>query len=135
MVLSKDVVRAALFPGTLTDYTREQDDLCFRMVLEAAEYLAGHNQTEFIFLDGRTFSRGEQIEQAIRAAERCGLRDGESFTRPAPTLSPKRGWPETLPGIQRQTAPWSYIERSRPVLSPLPIRTPGSILPNLLTSA
>jgi len=56
-VLSKDAVRAALFSGKLTDYTREQDDLCFGMVLDAARYLAEHRRTEFIFLDGRTFSR------------------------------------------------------------------------------
>jgi predicted kinase len=73
VVLSKDAVRAALFPGPLTDYTREQDDLCFGMVLDAASYLARRNATEFIFLDGRTFSRSEQIEQAIRAAGACGL--------------------------------------------------------------
>ena len=69
IVLSKDVVRAALFPRELTDYTREQDDLCFGMVLDAARYLADRRRTEFLFLDGRTFSRSEQIEQAIRAAE------------------------------------------------------------------
>jgi predicted kinase len=72
VVLSKDAVRAALFSGPLTDYTREQDDLCFGMVLDAASYLARRNATEFIFLDGRTFSRSEQIEQAIRAAELVG---------------------------------------------------------------
>lgn len=72
VVLSKDAVRAALFPGTLTDYTREQDDLCFGMVLDAARYLAVHQRTGFIFLDGRTFSRREQIEDAIHAAEEAG---------------------------------------------------------------
>jgi len=72
VVLSKDAVRAAIFPGELTDYTREQDDLCFGMVLDAARYLAEHRRIEFIFLDGRTFSRREQIEQAIRAAEQAG---------------------------------------------------------------
>jgi predicted kinase len=72
VVLSKDTIRAALFPGRLTDYTREQDDLCFEMVLDAAKYLAGHQRSEFIFLDGRTFSGSEQIEQAIHAAEHAG---------------------------------------------------------------
>jgi predicted kinase len=72
VVLGKDAVRAALFPGPLTDYTREQDDLCFGMALDAASYLARRNATEFIFLDGRTFSWSEQVEQAIRAAERAG---------------------------------------------------------------
>jgi predicted kinase len=71
VVLSKDAVRAALFPGPLTGYTREQDDLCFRMVLEGAAYVASHQRSEFIFLDGRTFSHGEDVEQAIRAAEQA----------------------------------------------------------------
>jgi predicted kinase len=69
VVLSKDAVRAALFPGPLTDYTPEQDDLCFGMVLDAAKYLAVSRRAEFIFLDGRTLSRSDQIEQAICAAK------------------------------------------------------------------
>jgi adenylylsulfate kinase len=72
VVLSKDAVRAALFGEGLTDYTREQDDLCFGMVLDAARYLAEHRRAEFVFLDGRTFSRREQIEQAIQAADEAG---------------------------------------------------------------
>jgi adenylylsulfate kinase len=73
VVLSKDVVRAALFPGLFTDYSREQDDLCFDTLLQAANYLAVRHRTKVIFLDGRTFSRKEQIDHAIRAAEssRC----------------------------------------------------------------
>jgi predicted kinase len=76
VVLSKDTVRATLFPGELTDYTREQDDLCFEMVLGAAAYLAHRSRAEFIFLDGRTFSRREQVERAVRAAVEadCGWR-------------------------------------------------------------
>jgi adenylylsulfate kinase len=72
VVLNKDLLRAALFPGRLTDYSRPQDDLCFKMLLEAAGYLAAHKRARFIFLDGRTFSRSEQIEQAVRAAESAG---------------------------------------------------------------
>jgi len=72
IVLGKDTLRAALFPGRLTDYSREQDDLVFAMLLEGAKYLAGRRRVEFIFLDGRTFSRQEQIEEAVRAAEAAG---------------------------------------------------------------
>ena len=72
VVLSKDEVRAALFPGALTDYSREQDGLCFDAVLRAAEYLARRRRTEWIFLDGRTFSRAAQVEQVVRAAEAAG---------------------------------------------------------------
>jgi predicted kinase len=72
IVLSKDVVRAALFRDSLTDYTREQDDLCFGMVLDAARYLAESRGADYLFLDGRAFSRRDQIEEAIRSAERAG---------------------------------------------------------------
>lgn len=72
VVLSKDTVRAAIFAGPLTDYSREQDDLCFDMVLKAANYLATRDRAQFIFLDGRTFSHCEQIEEAIHAAESTG---------------------------------------------------------------
>jgi len=71
-VLDKDRVREALFPGAMTDYTRAQDDLCVRAMLEAARYLTEKQCAEFIFIDGRTFSRHEQIDEVVRAAERAG---------------------------------------------------------------
>jgi len=71
-VLDKDRVREALFAGALTDYTREQDDLCVRAMLEAARYLTAHRKVEYIFIDGRTFSRRVQIEEVIAAAEAAG---------------------------------------------------------------
>jgi adenylylsulfate kinase len=71
-ILDKDRVREALFPGALTVYTREQDDLCMRSVFEAAAYLTSHKQVEFVLLDGRTYSRREQIDEAVAAAERAG---------------------------------------------------------------
>ena len=74
VVLSKDTVRAVLFPGPLTDYSREQDDLCFEMVLQAANYLATRGRAAFLFLDGRTFSHRAQIDEAIGAAESSGSR-------------------------------------------------------------
>lgn len=73
-VLNKDEVRAALFPGSLTDYTREQDDLAMAAIYQAAAYLARHGRAPFLFLDGRTYSRREQVEQAIAAAEAAGCR-------------------------------------------------------------
>jgi predicted kinase len=72
VVLNKDDVRSVLFPGALTDFSREQDDLVFDAILRAAGYLAGRGRVQFIFLDGRTFSRREQIERAIHAAEEAG---------------------------------------------------------------
>jgi predicted kinase len=80
VVLDKDCVREALFPGPFTDYSREQDDLCVHAMLEAAAYLgdvapalADHARAEFIFLDGRTFSRREQIDEVVHAANEAGV--------------------------------------------------------------
>ena len=39
VILDKDRVREALFPGRLTDYSSEQDDLCMRAIFSAAAYL------------------------------------------------------------------------------------------------
>ena len=55
-ILDKDRVRGALFPGALTDYSAEQDQLCMRAMLEAAAYLTERRRVEYIFFDGRTFS-------------------------------------------------------------------------------
>jgi adenylylsulfate kinase len=71
-ILDKDRVRAALFPGSLTDYTAEQDALCMRAMLEAATYLTTQRRADFIFFDGRTFSRSAQIEEVIAAAGKAG---------------------------------------------------------------
>ena len=71
-ILDKDKVREALFPGHLTDYTREQDDLCVRAMLDAAGYLTEKKRAEWIFIDGRTFSNHVQIDEVIGAAERAG---------------------------------------------------------------
>jgi predicted kinase len=73
-VLDKDRVREALFPGAMTDYTREQDNLCVHAMLEAARYLTEKQRVGFIFVDGRTFSRHEHIDEVVHAAERAGAR-------------------------------------------------------------
>jgi predicted kinase len=73
-VLDKDRVRGALFPGQLTDYSAEQDQLCMRAILEGAAYLTERQRVEYIFLDGRTFSTQTQIEAVLLAAKQAGAR-------------------------------------------------------------
>jgi predicted kinase len=74
VTLSKDRVREALFPGAATDFTQEQDDLCMHAIRDAAAYLTARKIVDFILLDGRSFSRRQQIEEVLRAAERAGAR-------------------------------------------------------------
>ena len=71
IVLDKDRVREALFPGAMTDYSREQDDLCMRAMLEAAAYLTERHRVGSSSR-GRTFSRHEQINEVMQAAEQAG---------------------------------------------------------------
>jgi predicted kinase len=73
-VLDKDRVRGALFPGPLTDYSAQQDQLCMRAMLEAAAYLTEHSRVDYVFFDGRTFSQQAQIEEVLLAAARAGAR-------------------------------------------------------------
>ena len=71
-ILDKDRVRASLFPGPLTDYSEQQDQLCMRAMLAAAAYLTEHQRVPYIFFDGRTFSRRSQREEVLQAAEQAG---------------------------------------------------------------
>lgn len=71
-VLDKDRVRAALFPGPMTDYTADQDSLCVQAMIEAATYMASHAIARYVIFDGRTFSKKAQIEEVISAAEAAG---------------------------------------------------------------
>jgi predicted kinase len=71
-ILDKDRVRAALFPGALTDYTPEQDQLSMRAMVEAATYLTERKRVDYIFFDGRTFSTRAQIEEVLLPAGRAG---------------------------------------------------------------
>lgn len=73
VVLDKDLVRAAVFSEAWIEYSREQDDFCVDLLLQAAQYLA--NKTvppRFIFIDGRTFSKRYQIERVAEHAASLG---------------------------------------------------------------
>ena len=73
-ILDKDRVRSALFPGALTDYSIDQDQLCMRAMLEAAVYLTDRRRVDYVFFDGRTFSTRTQIEEVLEAAGGRGAR-------------------------------------------------------------
>lgn len=71
-VIGKDEIRHALFCADEIEYSSRQDDFCLEVMLETAGYLLQRDRSRFIFLDGRTFSRRYQIENAVNAA--AGLR-------------------------------------------------------------
>lgn len=72
VVLSKDALRASLFPLGKIDYSSAQNDFCMSLILKDAQRIAAEGKVPFVFLDGRTFSRSHHVEQVVRAAEEAG---------------------------------------------------------------
>lgn len=71
-VLDKDIIRAALFPPALVEYSLRQDDFCQEIMLQTARYLLGRNASLPVLLDGRTFSRRYQRERVFEVCSQLG---------------------------------------------------------------
>jgi predicted kinase len=67
-LVSKDLIRRALFSADEVEYSSRQDDFCMTVITETAGYLLRQDSKHFIFLDGRPFSRRYQIENVLGAA-------------------------------------------------------------------
>lgn len=72
VVLSKDRVRAVLFPPGAITYSGGQNDFCMSVVLMAAQRIAAERTVPFVFLDGRTFSRTYHVKRVVQAAGLVG---------------------------------------------------------------
>lgn len=70
VVLDKDEIRSVLFPPPYVEYSAGQDDFCQSLMLETAAYLLARYPDLRVFIDGRTFSRAYQIQNALAAASR-----------------------------------------------------------------
>lgn len=68
--LSKDEFRHAIFSSDEIEYSTRQDDFVQQLLVETAEYLLSRDRSRVIFLDGRSFSRRYQIENALAVAAR-----------------------------------------------------------------
>ena len=68
VLLSKDAVRAALFPPPVLDYSAEQDDLSMSAVYSAAAYVLRTFPGRPVILDGRTFLRAYQVRDLLHLA-------------------------------------------------------------------
>jgi predicted kinase len=68
VALSKDEVRAALFPRPVLDYSVAQDDVCMAAVYDAAAYIVRTLPGQAVILDGRTFLRPGQVRELLTRA-------------------------------------------------------------------
>jgi 3'-phosphoadenosine 5'-phosphosulfate sulfotransferase (PAPS reductase)/FAD synthetase len=72
VVLDKDAIRAGLFPEPWIEYSREQDDFCMQVLLQAATYLIKKSSPPFLFIDGRPFAFQYQIDFVMKWAAELG---------------------------------------------------------------
>ncbi|MGH3625104.1 MAG: AAA family ATPase [Sciscionella sp.] len=68
VVLDKDLIRASLFPPSYVDYTVEQDDFCVDVMYRTAGWLFRRDPATVVILDGRTYTRVEQVAALKQAA-------------------------------------------------------------------
>lgn len=68
-VLSKDQIRHAVFAPEDVEYSAAQDDLCVKIMLNAAAFLFKRNSKRYVFLDGRPFSRSYQVDHVVQFAK------------------------------------------------------------------
>jgi hypothetical protein len=72
MILSKDIVRSALFPPPVLDYSAAQDDLAMSAVFAAAKLILTADRDRIVLLDGRTFSRTTQVDALLALGRDLG---------------------------------------------------------------
>lgn len=68
-LLNKDEIRQALFAPTDIEYSTQQDDFVIEILLQTAAYLLEKNPNRIILIDGRPFSRRDQIARITTFAE------------------------------------------------------------------
>src|SRR5947209_6928478 len=73
VVLSKDVVRAALFPAPVLDYSSAQDEVAMSAVYGAASSILKSRPARPVFIDGRTFSKPGQLDTPLALAAKLGV--------------------------------------------------------------
>lgn len=74
VVISKDVVRSALFPAPVLDYSSAQDGIAMAAVYSAASYILKAHPTRPVFIDGRTFSKPGQLDAPLALVAEHGVR-------------------------------------------------------------
>lgn len=69
VVLSKDQVRAALFPSSVRDYSTDENQISMDAIIHAAAYILKSFPQRAVIIDGRTFLRSNQIADLFALAE------------------------------------------------------------------
>lgn len=123
VVLDKDVMRGALFPAELIEYSREQDDFVVRVMLKVAGWIIRRDADRIVILDGRPFAKKYQLDQVVAFAEwirtswriiECTCADDVARERLSAASHPARDRDFDL--YLRVKADWEEIKRPKLVL-------------------
>jgi predicted kinase len=68
VVLSKDQVRAALFPAPVLDYSTAENEISMDAIFTAAAYIRKTFPERPVLIDGRTFLRSNQVHDLLALA-------------------------------------------------------------------
>src|SRR5262249_47394402 len=72
VLLGKDVVRAALFPPRVLDYSAVQDEISMSAIFQAVAAILRGDPRQAVIIDGRTFLRPGQLQPLIDLATSQG---------------------------------------------------------------
>ena len=101
-LLNKDETRAALFAPADIQYSVTQDDFVVEVMIQTARFLLQTNPTRKVFLDGRPFSRRNQIDRVLEFARELAQPGGSSNA--SVRMNPPAAWTwNPTPSIPRRT--------------------------------
>jgi predicted kinase len=69
VVLSKDEVRAVLFPGPVLDYSSHENQISMRAIFQAVAYIRTTFPDRPVLIDGRTFLQPSQLADLFAVAD------------------------------------------------------------------
>ena len=72
VILSKDQVRAALFPPPVLDYSTAEDEISMDAIYTAAAFIRKKFPQHPVLIDGRTFLRSAQVHDLFALGETLG---------------------------------------------------------------
>jgi hypothetical protein len=109
VILSKDRVRAALFPSPVLDYSSEQNDLTMDAITKPLRTSVRPSRSRPSSFDGRTFLRSYQIRDLFAWRHRC-KRLRASLSVSARKRSPGSDWSHDLVSgsTRRRTGPMPF---------------------------
>ncbi|WP_028035301.1 ATP-binding protein [Chelativorans sp. J32] len=71
-ILSRDLIRDAIFPEKYLDYSTEQNQVATDTLLRVLDYLLRRHKAPCLIIDGKPFSRSHEVHSVLELAGRYG---------------------------------------------------------------